>query len=107
MKVEIGESLVRTWVRHCRGCQLAELNWKSSPMWPGEITPEQETRTLRQIKQLDDEQQWRVLRLLMKAKLHRRHVRGELPKRPVSDDDPFWPSFRDALRHEHDRLTEV
>lgn len=42
MKVEIGESLVRTWVRHCRGCQLAELNWKPSPMWLGKITPELE-----------------------------------------------------------------
>ncbi|MDO9632332.1 MAG: hypothetical protein Q7I92_10580 [Humidesulfovibrio sp.] len=42
MKVEIGESLVRTWIRHCRGCQLAELNWKPSPMWLGEITPELE-----------------------------------------------------------------
>lgn len=42
MKIEIGESLVRTWVRHCRGCQLAELNWKPSPKWPGEITPELE-----------------------------------------------------------------
>lgn len=42
MKVEIGESLVRTWVRHCRGCQLAELNWKPSPMWFGEISAEHE-----------------------------------------------------------------
>ncbi|HBW15103.1 MAG TPA: hypothetical protein DEF41_02935 [Desulfovibrio sp.] len=42
MKVEIGESLVRTWVRHCKGCQLAELNWKPSPMWLGEISPEHE-----------------------------------------------------------------
>lgn len=40
MKIEMGESLVRTWVRHCRGCQLAELNWKPSPIWPGEITEE-------------------------------------------------------------------
>lgn len=42
MKIEIGESLVRTWVRHCKGCQLAELNWKPSPMWPGELTPDLE-----------------------------------------------------------------
>lgn len=40
MKVEIGESLVRTWVRHCKGCQLAELNWKPSPIWPAEVTIE-------------------------------------------------------------------
>ena len=37
MKIEIGESLVRTWVRHCLGCQFAELNWKPSPVWPGTI----------------------------------------------------------------------
>lgn len=41
MKIEMGESLVRTWVRHCRGCQLAELNWKPSPVWAGEATGEQ------------------------------------------------------------------
>ena len=40
MKIEIGESLVRTWVRHCRECQLAELNWKPSPVWSGDITEE-------------------------------------------------------------------
>lgn len=34
MKIEIGESLIRTWLRHCLGCQLAELNWKPSPKWP-------------------------------------------------------------------------
>ena len=34
MKVEIGESLIRTWLRHVEGCQFAELNWKSSPIWP-------------------------------------------------------------------------
>lgn len=33
MKIEIGESLVRSWVRHCRRCQFAELNWKPSPRW--------------------------------------------------------------------------
>lgn len=34
MKIEMGESLIRTWLRHCLGCQLAELNWKPSPKWP-------------------------------------------------------------------------
>lgn len=34
MKVEIGESLIRTWLRHVEGCQFAELNWKTSPIWP-------------------------------------------------------------------------
>ncbi len=34
MKIEIGESLLRSWVRHIRLCQVAELNWKPSPRWP-------------------------------------------------------------------------
>ena len=42
MKIEMGESLVRTWVRHCRGCQFAELNWKPSPTWDAVIRPEHE-----------------------------------------------------------------
>lgn len=33
MKIEIGESLVYTWMRHVRGCKLAQLNWKPSPRW--------------------------------------------------------------------------
>ncbi|MDD3311691.1 hypothetical protein [Pseudodesulfovibrio sp.] len=40
MKIEMGESLVRTWARHCRECQLAELNWKPSPLWTGAVTDE-------------------------------------------------------------------
>lgn len=42
MKVEMGESLVRTWVRHNRRCQLAELNWKPSPVWHDSISEEHE-----------------------------------------------------------------
>lgn len=44
MKIEMGESLVRTWIRHCQDCQLAELNWKPSPKWADSnpITPELE-----------------------------------------------------------------
>lgn len=33
MKVEIGESLVRSWLRHVEHCEFAELNWKPSPTW--------------------------------------------------------------------------
>ena len=33
MKVEVGESLMRSWLRHAMGCQLAELNWKPSSTW--------------------------------------------------------------------------
>lgn len=34
MKIEIGESLMRSWLRHVKGCQFAELNWKPSGSWP-------------------------------------------------------------------------
>jgi len=33
MKIEVGESLVRSWLRHVKGCQLVELNWKPSQNW--------------------------------------------------------------------------
>ena len=33
MKIEIGESLIRSWLRHVVGCEFAELNWKPSPTW--------------------------------------------------------------------------
>lgn len=33
MKIEIAESLLRSWLRHVRGCEFAELNWKPSPEW--------------------------------------------------------------------------
>ena len=33
MKVEVGESLVRSWLRHVEGCEFAELNWKPSTTW--------------------------------------------------------------------------
>jgi hypothetical protein len=29
----MGESLMRSWLRHVKGCQLAELNWKPSSGW--------------------------------------------------------------------------
>jgi len=33
VKIEIAESLLRSWLRHVRGCEFAELNWKASPEW--------------------------------------------------------------------------
>ena len=34
MKIEIGESLVHSYLRHVKGCWLAQTNWKPSPHWP-------------------------------------------------------------------------
>ena len=34
MKIEIGESLIFSWLRHVLGCPIAQANWKPSPTWP-------------------------------------------------------------------------
>ena len=33
MKIEIGESLIYSWLRHEKQCQLVQTNWKASPYW--------------------------------------------------------------------------
>lgn len=33
MKIEIGESLMYSWLRHVKGCQIVQNNWKVSPKW--------------------------------------------------------------------------
>lgn len=33
MKIEMGESLVYSWLRHVKGCQLVQANWKPSNQW--------------------------------------------------------------------------
>jgi len=33
MKIETGESLIYSWLRHEKLCQITQLNWKSSPYW--------------------------------------------------------------------------
>ncbi len=33
MKIEIGESLFYSWLRHVKGCQIVQTNWKVSPQW--------------------------------------------------------------------------
>ena len=44
MKIEIGESLVRSWLRHVEHCEFAELNWKPSPTWKAQ--PDEEVAQL-------------------------------------------------------------
>ena len=36
----MAESLLRSWLRHCEKCQFAELNWKPSPEWGLDLSPE-------------------------------------------------------------------
>lgn len=33
MKIEIGESLMLSWLRHIKNCQVVQLNWKPSRRW--------------------------------------------------------------------------
>ena len=33
MKIEIGESLLLSWLRHIKECQLVQTNWKASSKW--------------------------------------------------------------------------
>ncbi|GHS91271.1 hypothetical protein FACS1894139_10470 [Planctomycetales bacterium] len=33
MRIEIGESLFFSWLRHVKGCQIVQTNWKMSPQW--------------------------------------------------------------------------
>lgn len=33
MKIEMGESLFYSWLRHVKECQIVQTNWKASPQW--------------------------------------------------------------------------
>lgn len=33
MKIEMGESLLYSWLRHVKECQIVQTNWKVSPQW--------------------------------------------------------------------------
>jgi len=33
MKIEMGESLFYSWLRHVKECQVVQTNWKASPSW--------------------------------------------------------------------------
>ena len=43
MKIEMGESLVLSWLRHIEKCQLVQLNWKVSNCWEGYNSEEAKT----------------------------------------------------------------
>jgi hypothetical protein len=33
MKIELGEFLILSWLRHVRGCVVTQMNWSPSPAW--------------------------------------------------------------------------
>lgn len=39
MKIEIGESLVASWLKHIHHCSIVETNWKVASSWNGELDP--------------------------------------------------------------------
>ena len=43
MKIEIGESLMYSWLRHVEKCELVQTNWKSSPSWTIQNTTDLQT----------------------------------------------------------------
>ena len=40
VKIEIGELLIYSWLRHVQGCVVTQINWKPSPTW--EVANERE-----------------------------------------------------------------
>lgn len=74
--------------------------------WANNLTPENEVALLKEIKQLDEDRQWMVIRGLIEAKRNKKLKHDEYPKHPVADDDPFWPTIRDILKKRCDEYTD-
>ena len=47
MKIEIGESLFYSWLRHVKECQIVQTNWKISPKWEIKFSDELENIMLK------------------------------------------------------------
>jgi len=47
MKIEMGEFLFYSWLRHTKECQVVQTNWKVSPQW--QLQHEDELSVLMQI----------------------------------------------------------
>jgi len=50
MKIEMGESLLYSWLRHIKECQIVQLNWKISDKWEMNLTNDLELL----MKSIDD-----------------------------------------------------
>lgn len=50
MKIEMGESLFYSWLRHVKECQIVQTNWKVSPQW--NLQNERDLETL--MKRVDE-----------------------------------------------------
>lgn len=50
MKIEMGESLLYSWLRHVKNCQVVQINWKPSLSWKMQNAEEQ-----RELMKISDE----------------------------------------------------
>jgi hypothetical protein len=50
MKIEIGESLIASWLKHVYGCQIVQQNWKVSNFWDIRISEKEIQKTLQGLK---------------------------------------------------------
>ncbi len=50
MKLEMGESLIASWLKHQYGCQIVQLNWKPADMWDICIPQDDVEGLLKQLK---------------------------------------------------------
>lgn len=46
MKIEMGESLFYSWLRHVKECQVVQTNWKVSSQWT--LLHEDELETIKE-----------------------------------------------------------
>ena len=50
MKVEMGESLGYSYLRHVKNCWLTQTNWKASEHWPKHLDDQELERIFSDIK---------------------------------------------------------
>ena len=52
MKIEMGESLMLSYLKHVQGCQVIQTNWKPSPTWKRDI--ERENKVMELIDEINE-----------------------------------------------------
>ncbi|SDC96526.1 hypothetical protein [Williamwhitmania taraxaci] len=50
MKIEMGESLIQSWLKHICKCQLTQMNWKTSPFWEDSIDDKEAKKIFKKLK---------------------------------------------------------
>ena len=62
MKIEMGESLIYSWLRHEKQCQLAQTNWKASPYWEVDSRNDLQALTEKFSRYYQDKYQFDILK---------------------------------------------